>query len=110
MGMSVYQAIGVSIDWPRAPKEDDQDGLPDPVAMLHPDIQGGDFREIKDGANIFLTFSGESIKFDRKQYNIPAEVTSVYALFVNEAAYYEKGIAIMLTKKVDRSFKKMSTM
>ncbi|CAE8630471.1 unnamed protein product, partial [Polarella glacialis] len=49
--MPVYKSIGVSIDYPRG-----KDG--DLVGSVHPDLQGNDFREIRDGDGLFMTFDG----------------------------------------------------
>ena len=59
-------------------------------AMIHPDFQAADFSELKEGDNIFRTFDGKNISYRGE---------TVYPLFVNEAAYYEKKIAMSLTKK-----------
>lgn len=40
--MPVYRSIGVSIDYPRV------NG--DPVAHVHPELQGHDFKELKNGS------------------------------------------------------------
>jgi aspartoacylase len=40
---------------------------------------------------MFLTFDGTTIAFDGE--------STVYPIFINEAAYYEKGIAMYFTQK-----------
>jgi len=98
--MPVYRAIGISMDYPRA-----ADG--DPVGHVHPSLQGHDFKELKDGDPLFMTFDGEEQKFDRKAYKVPEKYDSVFALFVNEAAYYEKKIALSLMCRGEARFSKL---
>ncbi|MEB3343035.1 aspartoacylase [Okeania sp.] len=61
------------------------------TAMIHPELQGRDYQKLNPGAPIFLTFDGETICYD--------EESSVWPVFINEVAYYEKGIAFCLTKQ-----------
>ena len=42
------------------------------------------------GDPLFMTFDGNTIAFGRKDREVPEKYEKVYALFVNEAAYYEK--------------------
>ncbi len=72
------------LDFPR-----DKNG--DIVAMVHPNLQDNDYKKIKKGDPLFITLNGEIIPYDKKE--------EVYALFINEAAYYEKGFAMCLAKK-----------
>ncbi|CAJ1355423.1 unnamed protein product [Effrenium voratum] len=99
--MKVYRSIGVSIDYPRSP-----DG--DPVGHVHPELQGRDFKQLRDGDPLFMTFNGEEEKFDRKALKVPEKYDSVYALFVNEAAYYEKKVALMLMSCGEAKFSKLA--
>lgn len=96
----VFRAIGVSIDYPRG-----ADG--DLIGMVHPDLQGRDFDELRDGDNLFMKFNGEVQTFKRKDHKVPDEAPAVHALFVNEAAYYEKRVALTL---VSRSTKQVSVL
>ena len=73
----------VLVDYPR-----DEEG--DIVAMVHQDRQGKDFTLIEKGDPLFLTFENETINYDGE---------SRYTIFVNEAAYYEKGFAMTLAEK-----------
>lgn len=98
--MPVYRSIGVAVDYPRV-KDGDLDG------MMHEDLQGKDFKEFKEGDNIFRTFSGEDKKFFRKDYKIPEGTGALYPIFVNEAAYYEKKIAFSLFDKAEQSYTKI---
>mgnify|MGYP006313262567 FL=1 len=64
-------------------------------AMIHPDRQGADFKELKEGDKIFKTFDGQDILYHGE---------TVFPVFVNEAAYYEKKIAMSLTKRTMESW------
>lgn len=59
--------------------------------MIHPHLQGRDYQELKKGDPLFVTFQGETIFYEDEE--------TVWPVFINEAAYYEKGIAMCLTKK-----------
>lgn len=91
----------MAIDYPR-----NADG--DLIGMVHPDLQGGDFKELKEGDALFMTFSGDTIPFRREEHKVPAEHKTVRALFVNEAAYYEKKMALMLCTTAEANFSKLS--
>ena len=60
-------------------------------AMIHPELMGHDYRELKDGDKLFRTFDGEDILYHGD--------SPVYPIFISEPAYYEKDIAMSLTKK-----------
>lgn len=80
--VTIYQVIG-KIDYPREGEEI--------KAMVHPDLQFKDYQPLDPGEPLFLTFGGETITY--KGY------FRVYPVFINEAAYYEKGIAMYFTQK-----------
>ena len=80
--LEIYDHIKL-VDYPR-----DADG--DISAMVHQDRQDRDFSLITSGDPLFLTLSGETI---------PYKGDSLYTLFINEAAYYEKGFAMCLVEK-----------
>ncbi len=65
-------------------------------AMVHPNRQDRDFELIKDGDIMFISFDGDSITHKGDE--------SLYGVFINEAAYYEKGFAMCLAKKVEYNF------
>ena len=69
-----------NIDYPR-----DIDGCI--TAMLHPALQGRDFCELKAGMPIFMGFDGSETIWQGE---------TCYPAFINEAAYYEKKIAMSL--------------
>jgi aspartoacylase len=79
----LYQYVG-SIDYPRNEKGEIQ-------AMIHSQLQFKDYEPLKPGDPIFLTFDGKTIAYQGDEI--------VYPVFINEAAYYEKGIAMSLTKQ-----------
>ncbi len=73
------------VDYPR-----DENG--EIIAMVHPTRQDRDFAVIEQGDPLFLGLDGEVIYYQGEEVR--------YTLFVNEAAYYEKGFAMTLTHKV----------
>jgi aspartoacylase len=75
------------VDYPRG-----EDGLP--AAMIHPLLQGRDFQPLKNGDPVFIDFNGRETLWNAG----PA-----WAVFINEAAYYEKGIAFTVSEKIDVS-------
>ena len=72
------------------PKKSD---CPDPV--IHRDLEGKNYLPIKEGTPVFIG-SGEQIV----RYSGPEEACPV---FINEAAYYEKGIALSLSRRTPLS-------
>lgn len=81
--LTFYEYIG-TIDYPRDERGEIQ-------AMIHPQLQFRDYEPLNPGEPIFLTFAGKDILYDG--------VSTVYPIFINEAAYYEKGVAMHLTQK-----------
>jgi succinylglutamate desuccinylase len=80
--LKIYQYIE-AIDYPRDPSGNIQ-------AMIHPQLQSRDYEALHPGSPMFLTFDYEAITY--------AGDSVVYPVFINEAAYYEKGIAMCLTQ------------
>ncbi|MBC1257804.1 succinylglutamate desuccinylase/aspartoacylase domain-containing protein, partial [Trichormus variabilis] len=80
---SLYKFTG-TIDYPR-------NGNGDIQAMIHPDIQFRDYAPLNPGDPLFLTLDGKAIAYEG--------TSIVYPIFINEAAYYEKGIAMLFTEK-----------
>ncbi len=76
-----YSAIG-TVDYPR-------NELGVIRAMIHPQLQFQDYQPLHSGNPIFITFDGEEIFYQGDE--------TVYPVFINEAAYYEKGTAMCLT-------------
>jgi aspartoacylase len=81
--LTIYQSI-CAVDYPR-----NEDG--EIKAMIHPQLQFRDYQPLHPGEPIFLTFEGEAILYEGESI--------VYPLFINEAAYYEKGIAMYFSQK-----------
>lgn len=61
------------------------------ITYLHEDIMGKDFVQLKKGDKLFKFYDGGEVLFDKEG--------EYYPVFINEGAYYEKGIAFCLTKK-----------
>lgn len=59
--------------------------------MIHPELQDKDYQALNPGEPIFLTFDGKTIYYEG--------ASAVWPIFINEAAYYEKGIAMCFTQK-----------
>lgn len=72
------------IDYPR-------DEAGDINAMIHPYWQDRDYSALNPGDPLFRTFDGESLPYKGTR--------KVWPIFINEAAYYEKKIAMSLTLK-----------
>lgn len=81
--LTIYNYTG-AIDYPR-------NALFEIEAMIHPQRQFQDYQPLNPGDPIFLTFDGQEIFYEG--------TSTVYPIFINEAAYYEKGIAMCLTQK-----------
>ncbi|MCC5635154.1 aspartoacylase [Nostoc sp. CHAB 5844] len=81
--LTLYQYTGV-IDYPRNEAGEIQ-------GMIHPQLQFRDYQPLNPGEPIFLTFDERAIAYQG--------TSTVYPIFINEAAYYEKGIAMCLTEK-----------
>lgn len=81
--LTIYQKIQ-TIDYPRNERREIE-------AMIHPQLQFRDYEPLNPGDPMFLTFDGESVLYEGK--------STVYPVFINEAAYYEKGIAMYFTQK-----------
>jgi aspartoacylase len=84
----VHRHLG-SLDLPRH-----ADGRPS--AMVHPRRQNRDWQPLRPGEPLFLTASGRTLA-----YEPPAGIgpEPVWPVFINEAAYGEKGIGLGLTRR-----------
>lgn len=102
ISVPVYRFIGISVDYPRA-----DDG--ELNGMVHPKLQGRDFCELRDGDALFTTFDGRELTFSREEHRVPAEKVCVYPVFINEAAYYEKKIALMLFDKGETTYQRLGS-
>ncbi|MEH2082101.1 MAG: aspartoacylase [Nostoc sp.] len=88
--LTLYKYIQ-TIDYPRS---DAYGGLRlhgEIQAMIHPQLQFRDYEPLHPGDPMFLTFAGKDIFYKGE--------STVYPIFINEAAYYEKGIAMYLSQK-----------
>ncbi|TUE03118.1 N-acyl-aromatic-L-amino acid amidohydrolase (carboxylate-forming) B [Bagarius yarrelli] len=74
-----------SVDYPRDPETGK------PSAAVHPQLQDRDFCLLQHGDPVFLTFSGETLNYEEEE--------PLHPVFINEAAYYEKGIAFHLARR-----------
>lgn len=72
------------IDYPR------DSSTHDIIAAIHPRLQDRDFCLLNPGDPLFLTFSGETISYKGTE--------PLYPFFINECAYYEKGIALSVSR------------
>jgi len=101
VNMKVAERVA-EIDYPR-----DKDGFLS--AFIHSSLQGiselKDGSTVKQGSPIFISALGETIHLDLFQIHKnnpdvdPEE--QYFPMFVNEAAYYEKGVAFILTRLKD---------
>lgn len=85
--MTVYEHLE-NVDYPRRPNGK-------LAAMIHPERQGQDFMPMSPGDPLFMTFTGATLEYTGEH--------KVWPVFINEQAYYEKGVAMSLTKKVTLS-------
>ncbi len=81
--LTIYQYAGV-IDYPR-----DESG--EIQAAIHHQVQSRDYEMLNPGDPLFITFDGAIIVYQG--------AAPVHPLFIGEAAYLEKGIAMVLTEK-----------
>ncbi|KAM8898672.1 N-acyl-aromatic-L-amino acid amidohydrolase (carboxylate-forming) B-like isoform 3-T3 [Spinachia spinachia] len=61
------------------------------TAAIHPQLQDRDFCLLHPEDPLFQTFSGETLRYKGSE--------ALYPFFINECAYYEKGIALSLARK-----------
>jgi len=80
-----------SIDFPR-----DEEG--NIYGYVHPLRQSKDWQPLKRNDELFCKLNGETIRFEENEPYIP--------VFINEAAYVEKNIAMSFTKRELWNFKK----
>jgi aspartoacylase len=81
--LTLYHHLSV-IDYP---KKDDGTIF----GMIHPQLQDKDYQALNPGDPMFLTFDNKTIVYQGE--------STIWPVFINEAAYYEKGIAMAFTKK-----------
>ncbi|CAL8241939.1 unnamed protein product [Merluccius merluccius] len=61
------------------------------MAVIHPKLQDQDFCLLHPNDPMFQTFSGDTLRYKGPE--------PLYAFFINECAYYEKGIALSLARR-----------
>ncbi|XP_062305466.1 N-acyl-aromatic-L-amino acid amidohydrolase (carboxylate-forming) B-like [Osmerus eperlanus] len=61
------------------------------IAAVHPQLQDRDFCLLHPNEPLFQTFSGETMMYKGPE--------PFYPFFINECAYYEKGIALSLARR-----------
>ncbi|KAJ8266320.1 hypothetical protein GJAV_G00129060 [Gymnothorax javanicus] len=76
--------VSEKVDYPR-----DKNG--NITAMVHPNLQDCDWKQMNPGDPMFQTFDGRSITYEGG--------SAIYPTFINEAAYYEKHQAFTLTRR-----------
>jgi aspartoacylase len=81
--LTIYQYLS-AIDYPR-------DATGEIRAMIHSQLQGKDYQPLHPGDPLFVTFTGDAIAYEGE--------STAYPVFINEAAYYEKGIAMLFTTR-----------
>ncbi|MEL4895366.1 aspartoacylase [Crocosphaera sp. Alani8] len=79
----IFYEVFEKLDYPRKNEEI--------AAMIHPNLQFKDYEPLNPGDPLFMTFNNQAITYQGD--------STVYPIFINEAAYYEKGIAMCLAKK-----------
>ncbi|MCC5642159.1 aspartoacylase [Nostoc sp. CHAB 5824] len=79
----LYDHLSV-VDYPKQP-----DGTI--FGMIHPELQDKDYQALNPGYPMFLTFDDKIIVYEG--------ASTVWPIFINEAAYYEKGIAMCFTQR-----------
>ncbi|PKL75329.1 MAG: aspartoacylase [Candidatus Melainabacteria bacterium HGW-Melainabacteria-1] len=82
--LTIYHHLS-NLDYPRT-ESGELDG------MIHPAVQAHDFWPLSPGAPLFVTFGGREIRYEGDD--------TVWPVFINEQAYYEKNFAMSLTQKV----------
>ncbi|KAF4071416.1 hypothetical protein AMELA_G00272820 [Ameiurus melas] len=61
------------------------------TAAVHPELQDRDFCLLHPGDPVFLSFSGETLRYKGKE--------ALYPFFINECAFYETGVALSLARR-----------
>ena len=77
-----------SLDVPRAANGE-------ACALIHPLRHDRDWQPLRPGDPLFLSDSGDTIPWEPQ----PGDPPTVWPVFINEAAYEEKGIALSLTQR-----------
>ncbi|XP_069835343.1 N-acyl-aromatic-L-amino acid amidohydrolase (carboxylate-forming) [Dendropsophus ebraccatus] len=91
--VDVFQRVG-HVQFPLSP-----DG--EISAVVHPSLQDKDYSILHPGDPAFLSLDNKIIPYTGEQ--------PIYPVFINEAAYYEKNIAFIVTKKIQVSVPPLSS-
>jgi aspartoacylase len=87
----VHRHLG-SVDLPRR-------GNGSPTVLLHPTFEGADWRPLQPGDPVFVDRTGGPVQLGAVlPPHLPVQAT-YWPVFINEAAYGEKGIAFSLTTR-----------
>lgn len=62
------------------------------TTMVHPDLLDANFKLLRKGMPLFFDFYGNEMLYEGED---------IYPIFINEPAYYEKGIAMVTCTKLD---------
>ena len=79
------------------------------TAVIHPSLEGPNWKIIKDGDPLFVSTDGSMITTHTFTHPKPAAVQhgqtdmDLFTMFVNEAAYQEKNIAFAVYEKLSKS-------
>ncbi len=80
---------GSAVEYP----QDNQGNI---VAMIHQTLQDRDYLPLAPGAPLFETLNGETLPY------LGGQIT--YPVFINEAAYYEKRVALLTSQPTTFTF------
>ncbi|MEO1374783.1 MAG: aspartoacylase [Cyanobacteria bacterium J06635_10] len=83
-GNSSFYRVLEKVDYPRNQQGEIQ-------AMIHPQLHFQDYKPLHPGNPMFVGFDGKEIFYEGDK--------TVYPVFINEVAYYEKGIAMYFTEE-----------
>ncbi|KAM9320978.1 N-acyl-aromatic-L-amino acid amidohydrolase (carboxylate-forming)-like [Gastrophryne carolinensis] len=81
----IYKFVS-KVDFPR-------DSMGEIDGVIHAELQDKDYVPLKPGNFIFKKLCGEDVSYEGDE--------TLYPTFINEAAYYEKKVAFILTEKVN---------
>ena len=80
-------------------------GYPEGYPMVHPSLQDRDFELLHEGDPVFMGLDGGCKLFDRAGVVGLAEIKAdrqLFPFFINEAAYYETGVAFSIAVQTMR--------
>ena len=99
----IYRRV-LNIDYPRE-EGGAEAGSGDIAGMVHPSLQHKDFDVITEGQGLFLMLDGSTRSFAAAEHGWDSSKHGEpHAFFINEAAYYEKGVALCLSERLEVEF------